>query len=54
MTNDTSDGPLGLALRSVLDDEFRHEDVVVMGNEERRIDPERIRNIFLGLDDGLV
>jgi vacuolar iron transporter family protein len=48
------DGPLGPALRSVLDDEFRHEDAVVMGDEERRIDPERIRNIFLGLNDGLV
>jgi len=48
------DGPLGPALRSVLDDEFRHEDAVVMGEEQRRIDPERIRNIFLGLNDGLV
>lgn len=48
------DGPLGPALRSVLDEEFRHEDEVVMGDEERRIDPERIRNIFLGLNDGLV
>jgi VIT1/CCC1 family predicted Fe2+/Mn2+ transporter len=48
------DGPLGPALRSVLEDEFRHEDAVVMGDEVRRINPERIRNIFLGLNDGLV
>src|SRR5882672_12243742 len=48
------DGPLGPAVRSVLDDEFRHEDAVVMGDEERRIHPERVRNVFLGLNDGLV
>jgi vacuolar iron transporter family protein len=48
------DGPLGPAVRSVLDDEFRHEDAVVMGDAERRIHPERVRNVFLGLNDGLV
>lgn len=48
------DGPLGAAVREVLEDEFKHEDAVVTGDAERRINPERIRNIFLGLNDGLV
>ncbi len=47
-------GPLGPAVRDVLEDEFKHEDVVVTGDAERRLNPERIRNIFLGLNDGLV
>jgi VIT1/CCC1 family predicted Fe2+/Mn2+ transporter len=47
-------GPLGAAVRSVLEDEFEHEDAVVMGDAERRLNPERVRNIFLGLNDGLV
>jgi len=48
------DGPLGAAVREVLDDEFRHEDEVVTQLTERKINPERIRDIFLGLNDGLV
>ena len=48
------DGPLGTAVREVLEDEFKHEDAVVTGQAERRINPERVRNIFLGLNDGLV
>ena len=48
------DTPLGAAVREVLEDEFRHEDAVVLGNTSRRISPDRIRNIFLGLNDGLV
>ncbi len=48
------DGPLGTALRDVLEDEFKHEDATVAGDSERRINPERVRNIFLGLNDGLV
>ncbi|HUE38145.1 MAG TPA: VIT1/CCC1 transporter family protein [Candidatus Binatia bacterium] len=48
------DGPLGAAVREVLDDEFRHEDEVVTQLKDRRINPERIRDIFLGLNDGLV
>jgi len=47
-------GPLGSAVREVLEDEFKHEDTVVMGDAERRLNPERVRNIFLGLNDGLV
>jgi VIT1/CCC1 family predicted Fe2+/Mn2+ transporter len=48
------DGPLEAALREVLEDEFKHEDATVAGDAERRINPERVRNIFLGLNDGLV
>jgi VIT1/CCC1 family predicted Fe2+/Mn2+ transporter len=46
--------PLGPAVRTVLEDEFKHEDALVVGGAERRISPERVRNIFLGLNDGLV
>jgi vacuolar iron transporter family protein len=48
------EGPLGAAVREVLEDEFRHEDAVVTGTGERRINPEKVRNVFLGLNDGLV
>jgi predicted membrane protein (TIGR00267 family) len=48
------EGPLGAAVREVLEDEFDHEDAVVTGDAERRISPERVRNLFLGLNDGLV
>jgi vacuolar iron transporter family protein len=47
-------GPLGAAVRSILEDEFKHEDAVVMGDAERQLNPARVRNIFLGLNDGLV
>jgi VIT1/CCC1 family predicted Fe2+/Mn2+ transporter len=48
------DQPLGEALRGILQDEFKHEDVLVTKLTERKINPEKIRNIFLGLNDGLV
>ena len=48
------DTPLAQAVRTVLEDEFRHEDAVVSGTQEKKINPERIRNIFLGFNDGLV
>ena len=48
------DQPLGNALKGILMDEFKHEDVLVSQLAERKINPERIRNIFLGLNDGLV
>src|SRR5579885_2444406 len=48
------DQPLGSAVRGILIDEFKHEDVIVSRMTERKINPERIRNIFLGLNDGLV
>jgi predicted membrane protein (TIGR00267 family) len=46
--------PLAGAVRGVLEDEFKHEDAVVTAGTERRIQPERVRDIFLGLNDGLV
>lgn len=46
--------PLGEALTGVLRDEFKHEDVLVTQLTERKINAEKIRNIFLGLNDGLV
>ncbi|MBM4124426.1 MAG: hypothetical protein FJ246_05670 [Nitrospira sp.] len=46
--------PLGHALEGILLDEFKHEDVLVTQLTERKINPEKIRNIFLGLNDGLV
>lgn len=48
------DQPLGEAVREVLTDEFRHEDRVVTASIERRVDPEGIRSVFLGFNDGLV
>jgi VIT1/CCC1 family predicted Fe2+/Mn2+ transporter len=48
------DQPLGPALKGILLDEFKHEDVLVTQLTERKINPEKIRNIFLGLNDGLV
>src|SRR5262249_59523502 len=46
--------PLGEALRGILMDEFKHEDTLVTALTERKINAERIRNVFLGLNDGLV
>ncbi len=48
------DGTLGSAVREILEDEFKHEDMVVSGEEERHINPDKVRNVFLGLNDGLV
>src|SRR5947208_3956839 len=47
-------GPLGAVVRNILEDEFKHEDEVVTGAAERQLNPQRVRNIFLGLNDGLV
>src|SRR6478735_12137953 len=46
--------PLGEALRGILMDEFKHEDVLVTALTNRKINAEKIRNIFLGLNDGIV
>lgn len=46
--------PLGEAVREVLNDELRHEDIMVSRFIERRVNAEKIRDIFLGLNDGLV
>jgi predicted membrane protein (TIGR00267 family) len=48
------DSPLGNAVKDVLSDEFKHEDAIVSQMTERKIDPEKIRSIFLGFNDGLV
>lgn len=46
--------PLGQAVRDVLNDELGHEDRVVSESIDVRIDPESVRNVFLGFNDGLV
>jgi VIT1/CCC1 family predicted Fe2+/Mn2+ transporter len=48
------DKPFGEALQGVLVDEFSHEDALVTDLTERTINPEKVRNIFLGFNDGLV
>jgi VIT1/CCC1 family predicted Fe2+/Mn2+ transporter len=48
------DGPLGQAIRGILEEELAHEDRLVSALAERRLNPRRIRDIFLGLNDGLV
>lgn len=44
----------GQALKATLMDEFEHEDEIVSGFTGRKINPERVRGIFLGFNDGLV
>jgi predicted membrane protein (TIGR00267 family) len=46
--------PLGTAVRGILQDEFQHEDQVVTRLKERIINPDRVRNIFFGINDGMV
>jgi vacuolar iron transporter family protein len=46
--------PLGEAVKGILIDEFKHEDAIVTQMGARRIDAKSIRNIFLGLNDGLI
>lgn len=46
--------PMGNAMRTILLDELKHEDEIIAGFFGRAINPERIRNIFLGFNDGLV
>lgn len=46
--------PLGEAVRTILEDELRHEDQVVSAAIDRRVDPESVRSLFLGFNDGLV
>lgn len=48
------DEPLGSAVREILQDELGHEDDIVSDAIKRRVHPERIRDVFLGLNDGLV
>jgi vacuolar iron transporter family protein len=46
--------PLGSALHGILEDEFKHEDEIVSRLKERILNPDRVRNIFLGVNDGMV
>jgi VIT1/CCC1 family predicted Fe2+/Mn2+ transporter len=46
--------PLGNAIREILEDEFQHEDEAVTRLTSKKINPDRVRNIFLGFNDGLV
>ena len=48
------DGKLGEAVRGILDDELEHEDTIMADTVKRKIQPEHIRDVFLGLNDGLV
>ncbi len=48
------DTELGTAVRSILQDEMQHEEAIVSRGVEQRIRPARIREIFLGFNDGLV
>ncbi len=48
------DTPQGPRIRNILRDEFGHEDEIVAGLTGRRLNAERVRDIFLGLNDGLV
>jgi len=48
------DQPLGEAVRGVLEDELHHEEAIVSSESWRRFKPQRIRDIFLGFNDGLV
>ncbi len=46
--------PLGKALDTILRDELKHEEEIVSRTRVKKIHPQRIRDVFLGLNDGLV
>ena len=46
--------PLGAEIKNILEDEFKHEDEIVSSAKRTKIYPERVRDIFLGFNDGLV
>ena len=48
------EGQFGAAVREVLEDEFKHEDALVTEEGDTRVSPDTVRNVFLGLNDGLV
>ena len=48
------DEPLGKAVHEVLNDELEHEDEIVSSVMKLRIDPDSVRSIFLGFNDGMV
>jgi hypothetical protein len=41
--NRYQDGRLGSAVHEILEDEFKHEDMVVSGEAERHINPDKVR-----------
>ena len=45
---------LEAGIRTILNDEFGHEDQIVSAYSDKQINPDRIRSIFLGFNDGLV
>jgi VIT1/CCC1 family predicted Fe2+/Mn2+ transporter len=46
--------PLGDAVRKILEDEMSHEDAIVTKGASSRLDPEKVRSLFLGFNDGCV
>lgn len=44
---------LGTAVHSILEDEIKHENMLIAEAVEQKINPENIRGIFLGFNDGL-
>lgn len=48
------DTPLGEATKAILRDELGHEDKIVAQIAARKINPERVRSVFLGFNDGSV
>ncbi len=46
--------PLGKAVHGILKDEFEHEDEIVARSSKGKLEPDDIKGIFLGLNDGLV
>lgn len=42
------------AIRKIVTDELAHEDSIVSGGSENTIQPDRVRNFFLGFNDGSV
>ncbi|MDP3771868.1 MAG: VIT1/CCC1 transporter family protein [bacterium] len=48
------DTPLGAATERIVREEIEHEEIIVSSLVEKNISPERVQNIFLGFNDGLV
>ena len=45
---------IGSTIKNILQDEFKHEDEIVSASKRTKIYPERVRDIFLGFNDGMV
>ncbi|MDE1965753.1 MAG: VIT1/CCC1 transporter family protein [Patescibacteria group bacterium] len=46
--------PLKSAVAGILRDEFEHENAIVSDGTSHRLHPERVRDLFLGFNDGLI